>query len=60
MVIMSYVLLVPSIESASISPNPVNANTAYLIAVLVTEIEKVLEPTIRYCGTFVCGEEGIE
>lgn len=57
---MSYVILVPVIQSASISPNPVNANAAFLAAVLVTEIEKVLEPVVRYCGTLMCGEEGIE
>lgn len=57
---MSYVILVPDIQSASISPNPVNANTAFLIAVMTTEIEKVLEPVTRYCGTLKCGEEGID
>lgn len=56
---MSYVITVPEIQQATITPNPVSANTAFLIAVLVTEIQQILEPTIRYCGTFVCGEEGI-
>ncbi len=55
-----YVILVPDVQSATISPNPVNANTAFLIAVQVKEIEKVLLPVVRYCGTFVCGEEDIE
>lgn len=57
---MSYVIYVPEVQAASIVPNPVNANTAFVLAVLVAEIQKVLEPTIFYCGTFVCGEEGIE
>lgn len=57
---MSYIILVPEVQAVSLAPNPVNANTAYLIAVLVTEIQKVLEPTILYCGTFSCGEEGID
>lgn len=57
---MSYTILVPDIQAATITPNPVNANTAYLISVLVAEIQKILEPTVLYCGTFSCGEEGIE
>lgn len=57
---MSYTILVPDIQAATITPNPVNANAAYLITVLVTEIQKILEPVPRYCGTFACGEEGIE
>lgn len=56
---MSYTLLVPVIQSASLVPNPVNANTAYLMAVTVTEIELIIEPIVRYCGTIICGEEGI-
>ena len=56
---MNYILVVPSVQSATISPNPVNANTAYLISITVAEIELILEPIFRYCGTFVCGEEGI-
>lgn len=56
---MSYILLVPSVYLATISPNPVQANTAYLIAVTVTEIELIIELKIRYCGTFLCGEEEI-
>ncbi len=57
---MSYVLIVPVIQSAAIAPNPVNANTAYLISVAVTEIELLIEPIVRYCGAIICGEEGIE
>ena len=56
---MSYILMVPVVQTAAMSPNPVNANTAYLIAVTVTEIELIIEPIIRYCGTIICGEEGI-
>lgn len=57
---MSYILLVPVIQTASIAPNPVTANTGYLLSVMVTEIELVIQPIIRYCGTFRCGEEGVE
>jgi hypothetical protein len=56
---MSYTLLVPQIDSVSISPNPVNANTSYLIAIAVSEIEQILEPIIIYSGTFYSGEEVI-
>ncbi len=57
---MSVTILVPSFQSASIVPNPVNANTAYLLAISVTEVEIEIQPFIRYCGAFICGEEGIE
>lgn len=56
---MSHTLLVPKVDSVSISPNPVNANTSYLIAILVSEIEQILEPKIIYSGTFYSGEEVI-
>lgn len=51
-------LLKPSIDDATITPNPVNQNTAFLIQIVVSEIEITLEPTIIYCGTFYCGEDG--
>lgn len=51
-------LLKPSIDGAAITPNPVNQNAAFLIAVSVSEIEVILEPIIVYCGTFYCGEDG--
>lgn len=57
---MSYTLLVPAVHTATITPNPVNHNAAYLIAVAVTEIELLIEPIIRYCGMITCGEEGID
>lgn len=50
-------ILKPSISNITITPNPVNANTSFLIAISVSEIEVALEPTILYCGTFNCGEE---
>lgn len=49
----------PAIQSVSIAPNPVDANTQYLLAVVVTEIDVEIEPVIIYCGTFMCGEEAI-
>lgn len=51
-------LLKPSIDGVTITPNPVNQNTAFLIAISVSEIEIILEPTTVYCGTFYCGEDG--
>ncbi|MBU3208682.1 hypothetical protein KPL28_03400 [Clostridium algidicarnis] len=50
-------LLKPNINSITITPNPINANTGFSIAISVSEIEVVLEPTILYCGTFSCGDE---
>ncbi len=52
------VLLKPDIQSVAITPNPVSANTSFLMSVKVTEIEIILEPIIIYCGTFYCGESG--
>ena len=51
-------VLKPSINSVTITPNPVNANTAFLIAVSVSEVEVTLEPILIYCGTFHCNEDG--
>lgn len=56
---MSYTLLIPKIDSVSITPNPVNANTSYLIAIAVSEIEQILEPIMIYSGTFYSGEEEV-
>lgn len=51
-------ILKPNIDSVVINPNPVNHNASFLIQVSVSEIEIVLEPTVIYCGTFYCGENG--
>lgn len=56
---MSYTLLVPQVDTVSIAPNPVNANTSYLLSILVTEIEQILEPILIYSGTFYAGETEI-
>lgn len=55
---MTYTLLKPQIDNANITPNPVDQNSPYLIAISVSEIEVILEPTIIYCGSFYCGEDG--
>lgn len=55
---MTYTLLKPQIDTAAITPNPVDQNKPYLIQITVTEIEVILEPAIIYCGAFYCGEEG--
>lgn len=55
---MTYKLLKPQIDSAVITPNPVDHNKPFLIKVSVSEIEVILEPVIVYCGTFYCGEDG--
>jgi hypothetical protein len=56
---MSYTLLVPQVDTVSIVPNPVNANTSCLIAIVVSEIEQILEPMLIYSGTFYAGETEI-
>lgn len=56
---MSYTLLIPQVDAVSIAPNPVNANTSYIIAIVVSEIEQILEPILIYSGTFYAGETEI-
>lgn len=56
---MSYTLVVPQVDTVSIVPNPVNANTSFLIAIAVSEIEQILEPILIYSGTFYAGETEI-
>ena len=51
-------ILIPNIDSVSITPNPVNANASFLISVSVSEIEIALESILIYPGTFYCGEDG--
>lgn len=56
---MSYTLLVPQVDTVTIVPNPVNANTSFFIAISVSEIEQILEPILIYSGTFYAGETEI-
>lgn len=51
-------ILKPNISSVMITPNPVSTNTSFLIAISVSEMEISIEPSIKYCGTFKCGENG--
>lgn len=48
---------VPVIEIVEINPNPVNHNANFKIAVKVIEETIELKPLIKYCGTFLCGED---
>lgn len=54
---MSYTILKPVVNEVSIVPNPVNQNTAFVIAIVVSETEVELEPITLYAGTFYCGED---
>lgn len=53
------VILKPNIDEVTITPNPVNTNTPYILAVAVSEVEIEIQPIIIYCGTFAVGEEEI-
>jgi hypothetical protein len=55
---LSISILKPSIDSVTITPNPVTINTSYLIAISVSEVEVILESILIYCGAFYCGEDG--
>ncbi len=50
---------IPNITSVSITPNPVSANTSFLIAIAVIEFEYTIDPIVYYSGCFNCGEEPI-
>ncbi|MEG0133412.1 MAG: hypothetical protein RR891_07670 [Clostridium sp.] len=54
---MSISILVPKINAATITPNPINANTTFLISINISEVEQILEPSISYCGTISASEQ---
>lgn len=41
-----YIVLMPTIQVASVSPNPVSINSQFTISVSVSEVEKILYPEI--------------
>jgi hypothetical protein len=49
-------ITLPEIMDASITPNPVNTEASFLIAVTVTEITKTLYPEPIYAGECYAGE----
>ena len=51
-----YVIFVPQIDSAAITPNPVEANASLKISIVVSEIQKVLYPEWYYSGEIYSGE----
>ena len=51
-----YFVSLPVIDSASISPNPVDINAKYTLSIKASEIEKILEPEIWYSGKIYSGE----
>ena len=53
---MIYQVQVPSIKSATITPNPVNFNVKFILSVSVEEETKTLEPYYYYSGDIYAGE----
>ncbi len=51
-----YIVLVPSINSATASPNPVNINSQFTLTISISEIEKILEPVKWFSGEVFSGE----
>lgn len=51
-----YIVLIPTIQAASVSPAPVSINSKFTISVSVSEIEKILYPEIWYSGEIYSGE----
>lgn len=51
-----YVIFVPQIDSASVTPNPVDANASFKISVSVSEMQKILHPEWYYSGEVYAGE----
>ncbi|WP_438312210.1 hypothetical protein [Sporosarcina sp. FA9] len=56
---ISYRIKTPSVESISLTPNPVNQNAAFIVSVVAAEIEIFLPPKFVYCGTFSSGQEAM-
>lgn len=46
----------PKISAISITPNPVNINKTFLVAVSVTEVEVVMYRTSKISGAAISGE----
>ena len=46
----------PKISAISITPNPVNINKAFLVAVSVTEVEVVMYRVSKISGAAISGE----
>lgn len=46
----------PKISTVSVTPNPVNINKAFLVAVSVTEVEVVMYRASRISGAAISGE----
>lgn len=53
---MSYQVQIPRIDSVSITPNPVDFNTKFLLSVSVSEETITLEPYYYYSGDIYAGE----
>lgn len=53
---MSYQVQIPRIDSVSITPNPVDFNTKFLLSVAVSEETITLEPYYYYSGDLYAGE----
>ena len=51
-----YVIFIPKIDAASVTPNPVDANASFKISVSVSEMQKVLHPEWYYSGEIYAGE----
>lgn len=51
-----YVIFVPQIDSAAITPNPIEANASLKISVVVSEIQKVLYPEWYYSARSIPGK----
>lgn len=53
---MNYQVQIPRVESATVSPNPVDINTGFLISLSVSEETVILEPYYYYSGDLYAGE----
>jgi hypothetical protein len=51
----SITILIPTITQADFSINPISINASTLVQVSVSETQKTLYPSFKYCGTIRCG-----
>lgn len=54
---MSVSILTPQVDNVTITPNPVNANTSFLIQVSVSEAYVAVDAIPIYPGSFYAGDD---
>lgn len=46
----------PKVTAVTLTPNPANINSAFLISAAVSDVEVVMYAVGKICGAAICGE----